>query len=55
MDADEYYGLLVDKLETDINNLNAKNYQNLFKYFFGIKLTGELYFVECNHKRYNES
>ena len=55
MDADEYYGLLVDKLETDINNLNAKNYQNLFKYFFGIKLTDELYFVECNHKRNNES
>ena len=55
MDADEYYGLLVDKLETDINNLNLKNYQNLFKYFFGIKLTDELYFVECNHKRYNES
>ena len=55
MDADEYYGLLVDKLETDINSLNAKNYQNLFKYFFGIKLTNELYFVECNHKRYNES
>ena len=62
MDADEYYGLLVDRLETDINNLskensnnNSKNYQNLFKYFLGIKLTDELYFVECNHKRYNES
>ena len=61
MDADEYYGLLVDKLETDINNLNKEKknnnneYQNLFKYFFGIKLTDELYFVECNHKRYNES
>ena len=24
MDADEYYGLLVDKLETDINNLNKE-------------------------------
>ena len=56
MDADEYYGLLVDKLETDINSINsAKNYQTLFKYFFGIKLTDELYFIECNHKRYNES
>ena len=56
MDADEYYGLLVDKLETDISSINgAKNYQTLFKYFFGIKLTDELYFVECNHKRYNES
>ena len=62
MDADEYYGLLVDKLETDINDLNkeknnisSKNYQNLFKLFFGIKLTDELYFIECNHKRYNES
>ena len=56
MDADEYYGSLVDKLETDINNIsNSKNYQNIFKYFFGIKLTDELFFVECNHKRYNES
>ena len=58
MDADEYYGSLVDKLETDINNLGKdkiNNYNNLFKYFFGIKLTDELFFVECNHKRYNES
>ena len=62
MDADEYYGLLVDKLENDINNLNkneidtkSQNYKNLFKFFFGIKLTDELYFIECDHKRYNES
>ena len=60
MDADEYYGLLIDKLENDISNLyikdkNKNNYKDLFKYFFGIKLTDELFFTECNHKRFNES
>ena len=60
MDADEYYGQLIDKLENDINNLfdkdkNKNVYLDLFKYFFGIKLTDELYFIECDHKRFNES
>ena len=60
MDADEYYGLLIDKLENDISNLynndkDKNHYIDLFKYFFGIKLTDELYFIECKHKRFNES
>ena len=60
MDADEYYCQLIDKLENDIsylynNDINKNNYVDLFKYFFGIKLTDELYFIECEHKRFNES
>ena len=60
MDADEYYGQLIDKLEIDISNLFNKDkdknsYVDLFKYFFAIKLTDELNFIECNHKRFNES
>ena len=60
MDADEYYCQLIDKLENDISNLynNDKNkniYLDLFKYFFGIKLIDELYFIDCEHKRFNES
>jgi ubiquitin C-terminal hydrolase len=60
MDAEEYYSLLIDKLEDDISNLYNKgiiknNYKDLFKYFFGIKFTDELSFIECNHKRFNES
>ena len=60
MDADEYYGQLIDRLENDISDLYNKDkdknkYIDLFKYFFGIKLTDELYFIECDHKRFNES
>ena len=60
MDADEYYGQLIDKLEIDISNLfnkdkNKNSYLDLFKYFFGIKLSDELMFIDCNHKRFNES
>jgi len=60
MDADEYYGQLIDNLENDISNLfnkdkNKNTYLDLFKYFFGIKLTDELFFIDCNHKRFNES
>ena len=68
MDADEFYGTLIDKIEKNIKEiycheiLDSKNenkitnykYKNLFNYFFGIKVLDELRFVECNHKRYNE-
>ena len=59
MDADEYYCQLIDKLENEISKINNKEvnnkYINLFKYFLGIKLNDELYFKDCNHKRFNES
>ena len=59
MDADEYYCQLIDKLENEIsqiyNKKQNKKYNNLFKYFFGIKLNDELFFIDCNHKRFNES
>ena len=68
MDADEFYGTLIDKIEKDIkdiyylkdNTKNEKNkivnykYKDLFNYFFGIKVLDELQFVDCGHKRYNE-
>ena len=59
MDADEYYGQFIDKIENDIRNLyiekNDPNpYKDLFKFFFGIKVIDELKFVDCEHKRYNE-
>ena len=60
MDADEFYGRLIDSIEKDINNIynnsdeNIKNpYKSLFNYFFGGKFVDELKF-ECGHKRYNE-
>ena len=59
MDADEYYCQLIDTLENEISKINDKEisnkYKNLFKYFFGIKLNDELFFKDCNHKRFNES
>ena len=58
MDADEYYGQFIDKIESDIKDLypNIKDYpyKDLFKFFFGIKVLDELKFVDCGHKRYNE-
>ena len=57
MDADEYYGQLIDKLENDIKTLykdTESPYKDLFKFFFGIKVLDELKFVDCGHKRYNE-
>ena len=68
MDADEFYGTLIDKLEKDIKDIyylkenikDEKNkivnykYKDLFNYFFGIKVLDELQFVDCGHKRYNE-
>ena len=46
MDADEYYGQLIDRIENDIKYLYAKNeecpYKDLFKFFFGIKVLDEL-------------
>ena len=58
MDADEYYGQLIDKIENDIKslykNIDECPYKDLFKFFFGIKVLDELKFVDCGHKRYNE-
>ena len=57
MDADEYYGQLIDKLENDIKSIykdKESPYKDLFKFFFGIKVLDELSFVDCGHKRYNE-
>ena len=64
MDADEFYGSLIDKIENDIRDIylgkkekkenDNYKYKNIFNYFFGIKVLDELKFVDCNHKRYNE-
>ena len=68
MDADEFYGTLIDKIEKDIKSIycnknideNEENkkdtykYKDIFNYFFGIKVLDELQFVDCGHKRYNE-
>ena len=58
MDADEYYGQLIDKIENDIKSLYKNSeecpYKDLFKFFFGIKVLDELKFLDCGHKRYNE-
>ena len=56
MDADEYFGIFIDKIENDIKNLymNDNKYKDLFRFFFGIKALDELKFVDCGHKRYNE-
>ena len=63
MDADEFYGSLIDKIENDIKNLYLNNlkkeeenyrYKNIFNYFFGIEVLDELLFVDCNHKRNNK-
>ena len=58
MDADEYFGMLIDKIENDIKNIYAdekeNKYKELFRVFFGIKALDELKFVDCGHKRYNE-
>ena len=68
MDAYEFYGTLIDKIEKDIKdiycpkiddkNWEAKKdnykYKDIFNYFFGIKVLDELQFVDCGHKRYNE-
>ena len=56
MDADEYFGMFIDKIESDLKNLymNENKYKELFRFFFGIKALDELKFVDCGHKRYNE-
>ena len=66
MDADEFYGTLIDRIENDIKNIYSKTptpkdsknetykYKDIFNYFFGIKVLDELKFVDCGHKRYNE-
>ena len=58
MDADEYFGMFIDKIENDIKyiyiNEKENKYKDLFRFFFGIKALDELKFVDCGHKRYNE-
>ena len=59
MDADEYFGQFIDRIENDIRNLYTEKkeenpYKDLFKFFFGIKVIDELKFVDCGHKRFNE-
>ena len=66
MDADEFYGTLIDRIENDIKSIYSKTptpkdsknetykYKDIFNYFFGIKVLDELKFVDCGHKRYNE-
>ena len=68
MDADEFYGTIIDKIEKDIRDIyshedidkNKENktstykYKDIFNFFFGIKVLDELHFVDCGHKRYNE-
>ena len=59
MDADEYYGQFIDRIENDIKDLYTEKkeenpYKDLFKFFFGIKVLDELKFVDCGHKRFNE-
>lgn len=52
MDADEFYGKLIDKIEFYIKS--NEDYQNLFKYIFGGISVDELIFKDCGHKRENE-
>ena len=68
MDADEFYGILIDKIEKDIKDIycpkiedktmekteDSYKYKDIFNYFFGIKVLDELQFTDCGHKRYNE-
>ena len=68
MDADEFYGILIDKIEKDIKEIycpkiedktmekkeDTYKYKDIFNYFFGIKVLDELRFTDCGHKRYNE-
>ena len=68
MDAYEFYGILIDKIEKDIKDIycpkiddknweekkDSYEYKDIFNYFFGIKVLDELQFVDCGHKRYNE-
>ena len=52
MDIDEFFNLLIDKIE---NHLKGTNNENLIKYFFQGRNTDELIFQEnCNHHRKND-
>ena len=52
MDVDEFFNLLIDKLE---NQLQKTNNKNLIKYFFQGKIIDNLIFQEgCTHHRKNE-
>ena len=52
MDIDEFFNLLIDKLE---NHLKGTNNENLIKYFFQGRNTDYLTFKEnCNHHRKND-
>ena len=52
MDMDEFFSLLFDKLE---NRLKGTDNENLIKYFFEIKISDDLTFLEkCSHHRSKE-
>ena len=52
MDIDEFFNLLIDKLE---NNLQGTKNENLIKYFFQGRIIDNLTFQEdCTHNRKNE-
>ena len=52
MDMDEFFSLLLDKLE---NRLKGTNNENIIKYFFEIKTSDDLIFQQgCNHHRSKE-
>ena len=52
MDASEFYGQLIDKLENSLKD--NERYNNLFKYLFGGVYVDELLFKDCGHKRENQ-
>ena len=52
MDMDEFFSLLLDKLE---NRLKGTNNENIIKHFFEIKTSDDLIFQKgCNHHRSKE-
>ena len=52
MDADEYFGMFIDKIENDIRNLyvdeKENKYKELFRFYFLIKALDKLKFVDCS-------
>ena len=52
MDASEFYGQLIDKLEVSFKDY--PQYNNFLKYLFGGVYVDELLFKDCGHKRENQ-
>ena len=52
MDATEFYGQLIDKLEVSLKDY--PQYNNFLKYLFGGVYVDELLFKDCGHKRENQ-